>query len=76
MGFDSTNNGFAIGTPNQASHCNKSSYESGGKNLAENLAFLLQKFPDLARIIEFWPDLPEAIRTGILAMVRAVKKEP
>jgi hypothetical protein len=27
--------------------------------------------PDLAQIVESWPRLPEAIRAGILAMVRA-----
>ena len=27
--------------------------------------------PDLARLINAWPDLPEAIRAGIVAMVRA-----
>jgi hypothetical protein len=27
--------------------------------------------PDLAALIDTWPKLPEAIRAGILAMVRA-----
>ena len=27
--------------------------------------------PDLAAIVEAWPSLPEALRAGILAMVRA-----
>ena len=27
--------------------------------------------PDLAEVIDAWPELPEAIRAGILAMVRA-----
>jgi hypothetical protein len=27
--------------------------------------------PDLAAVVAAWPDLPEAIRTGILAMVNA-----
>jgi len=26
---------------------------------------------DLAAVVEAWPDLPEAIRAGILAMVKA-----
>jgi hypothetical protein len=30
--------------------------------------------PDLARLIDAWPTLPEAIRTGILAMVTAAAK--
>jgi hypothetical protein len=28
--------------------------------------------PELAEIMATWPDLPEAIRAGILAMVKAV----
>ncbi|HUT57138.1 MAG TPA: hypothetical protein VNA25_04610 [Phycisphaerae bacterium] len=29
--------------------------------------------PDLAKVIEAWPTLPEAVRAGILAMVEAAK---
>lgn len=28
--------------------------------------------PDLVAVVEAWPGLPEAIKTGILAMVRTV----
>ena len=27
--------------------------------------------PDLAAVVEAWPDLPEAIKAGIVAMVKA-----
>ena len=27
--------------------------------------------PDLAAVVEAWPDLPEALKAGILAMVKA-----
>jgi len=27
--------------------------------------------PDLAAVVDAWPDLPEAVKTGILAMVKA-----
>ena len=30
-----------------------------------------QMAPDLAEIVDAWPELPEAIRAGILAMVKA-----
>ena len=30
--------------------------------------------PDLATVVEAWPDLPEAIKAGILAMVKASAK--
>jgi hypothetical protein len=29
--------------------------------------------PDLATVVAAWPDLPEAVRGGIVAMVKAVK---
>jgi hypothetical protein len=35
------------------------------------LALLAAKSPDLALIIQRWDALPEPIRAGILAMVRA-----
>ena len=31
---------------------------------------------DLARIVDAWPMLPEAVRAGILAMVKAALPEP
>ena len=30
--------------------------------------------PDLAAVVEAWPDLPEAIKAGILAMVKASRQ--
>jgi len=35
------------------------------------LAFLSEKSPDLADVLTAWPTLPEAIKAGILAMVKA-----
>ena len=29
--------------------------------------------PDLAAVVEAWPDLPEALKAGILAMVKAAR---
>jgi hypothetical protein len=30
--------------------------------------------PDLAAVVDAWPDLPEAIKAGILAMVRTASR--
>ena len=30
--------------------------------------------PDLAAVVAAWPDLPEAIKSGIIAMVKAASK--
>jgi hypothetical protein len=35
------------------------------------LAFLSRKSPDLAMLVERWDALPEAVRAGIVAMVKA-----
>jgi len=43
-------------------------------SLAQNLALLLQKYPDLAGLIEAWPELPEPVKAGILAMIEASTK--
>ena len=39
--------------------------------LAFCLAFLAQTRPDLAAVAEAWDTLPEALRSGIVAMVKA-----
>jgi hypothetical protein len=39
--------------------------------LASCLALLARKSPDLALLVERWNDLPEAVRAGIAAMVKA-----
>jgi len=45
--------------------------EDPEKNLAFSLALLARKSADLALLVERWDGLPEAIRAGIMAMVRA-----
>jgi hypothetical protein len=37
------------------------------------LAFLYAKSPDLALVVERWDALPDAIKAGILAMVKLPK---
>jgi hypothetical protein len=37
--------------------------------LASCLALLAQKSPDLARVFDAWPTLPEPIRRAILALI-------
>jgi len=33
-----------------------------------------QNYPDLAAVVEAWPDLPEAIKAGIVVMVKAAAR--
>jgi hypothetical protein len=42
--------------------------------LAHSLAHDSQIDPNLARLIDAWPKLPEALRAGFLAMIDACNK--
>ena len=53
-------------TADSASSCAKDE-----KHLASCLAFLLERIPDLGPVVKAWPDLPDAVKAGILAMVKA-----
>ncbi len=41
------------------------------ENSADYLALLERKSPDLALLVKRWDTLPEAMRAGIMAMIRA-----
>ncbi len=43
--------------------------------LAQTLARETQIDPDLARVIDAWPELPEAIRRAMLALVESGRKK-
>jgi hypothetical protein len=43
------------------------------KNLAECLALLAQNSPALALVAECWNGLPDPVRAGIVAMVKAAR---
>ena len=43
--------------------------------LAHCLALLTPKYPDLALLVKRWHALPQLVRAGIVAMVRAVQSE-
>jgi hypothetical protein len=42
---------------------------------AKSPAKTLQKYPELARMIEVWQDLSEPVKAGIVAMVQAAVKK-
>ena len=54
-----------------ASHSPPDTSGDDQKNLAVYLALLAKKSLDLALTVERWDSLPEAVRAGIMAMVRA-----
>ncbi len=48
--------------------------ETTPEPLAQTLARQLEKHPDLAHLVERWDTLPEAVRAGIVAMVKAASE--
>jgi hypothetical protein len=38
------------------------------------LALLTEKYPDLALVVEHWPDLPDAIKQAVKTLVETVKR--
>jgi len=70
VGFEPTNNGFANRPPATASIVKQSTCE----NQEKNLALLTAKDPDLATIITTWPNLPDAIKAAIKALIQTQSK--
>ncbi len=71
MGFEPTNGGFANRqrTPENTEKTGISADAGADAGAVETKRG--QFGPDLQAIIDAWPALPEAIKAGILAMVRA-----
>jgi hypothetical protein len=46
--------------------------DTGVGSVAYCVALLADESPDLAVVAEAWADLPQALRTGIVAMVKSV----
>ena len=49
------------------------SYESSASRLVDSLADSLRNDPDFAAVITAWPKLPQAVKAGIVAIVKATQ---
>ena len=53
------------------SSCKQKTYDSTDTNTAPKNAKTAANDPDLAKVIDTWPDLPGPIKTAILALVQS-----
>ena len=76
-------NGFAIRYHKNISHHNTTTCKTAKTQLTPQLTPKSQKQakidtselpPDLAEIVAVWPELPEPVKAGVLAMVKAAAK--
>jgi hypothetical protein len=74
VGFEPTHNGFANRPPDSLTNHNQSTCDFQQKNLASCLALLAEKYPDLALVVEHWPNLPEHIKAAVKALVEIQPK--
>ncbi len=75
VGVEPTNNGFANRLPIQDKSQESQHLQQNEKSvLASCLALLAEKDPDLALVVERWPDLPEYIRQSIKALVKTGRR--
>jgi len=76
VGVEPTNNGFANRHLNQDKPLqNQHLHENSKNDLAEFLALLKEKDPDLALVVKAWPNLPEHIKAAVKALVRSYQED-
>ena len=61
--------------PFQDSPKNNAIYLEGGAKCGALLAKAVLNDPQLVEVIKFWPDLPDAVKEGIVAIVQVAKAE-
>ena len=74
-GLEPPTHGFSVRCPDAISDCDETTYNSDDPPSATESAILIEKWPDLASVVTAWPDLPEPVRAGIAAMVKASTRD-
>ena len=67
--------GFEPLKEKQQTTTNKELTQNANPVLSISLDILLQKYPDLEKIITAWPELPERIKAAVKALIQTHVKE-
>ena len=65
-------NGLANRSASAASDVPAVSYDHDQNCLSPDLSMIVSQYPELTVLIRIWPKVPEALRTGILAITNSV----
>jgi len=71
MGLEPTTFTLATCTPTEAKDRIHNGLDDSTGDARSAIAARSAENPDLRAVIDAWPDLPDAVRAGILAMVKA-----
>ena len=73
MEFEPMNNRSAIHAAEDATNGDATTYGVDLSSLAKNLVSILEEHAEVAELILAWSELPDAVRSGMLAVVRPDK---
>jgi hypothetical protein len=71
LGLEPKTYGLKVRSDDSPTIANESTYDYSQNDLASCLALLAQTRPELAKVVEAWDTLPDAVRAGMIAMVNA-----
>ena len=76
VGVEPTTHGFSVRCTSDVTHAEPRTTDDHESDSASCSALSAAGDPDFALVAKAWPTLPEAVRAGIVAMIRAASKAP
>ncbi len=70
-GLEPPTHGFSVRCSDSVSSDGATTYANVDPALTALLTDSCRKWPELIAVVEAWPELPEAVKAGIVAMVTA-----
>jgi hypothetical protein len=73
VGIEPTTHGFSVHCSTNTTADSTETSNPVQNHLSPDLSLNVTNHPQLADLIRAWPDLPEALRAGIIAIVKSAK---